>query len=82
MEKRVRLLIYWCSIAETDMATWFLQVDGPDLLTGCLVQRLHTMWLNNFLYFDQMPTTFYCNNCGSQAFVTHTWKWLCHRWQC
>ena len=39
--KQVRLLIYWCSIAETDMATWFQQVDGHETLTGCLVQRLH-----------------------------------------
>lgn len=40
------------------MATWFLRVDGHDTLTGCLVQRLHNIYLNNLLYFDHMPTTF------------------------
>jgi hypothetical protein len=62
MAKRVMLLIYWCCVADTDMATWFLQVDGHDPLTGFLVQRLHTMWLNNLRHFDQKPTTFYCNS--------------------
>lgn len=49
--KQVRLLIYWSSVVEPDMATWFLQADGHDTLTGCLVQRLHTIWLNNLTIF-------------------------------